>query len=424
MRAMAVTAALVGAWPVAVCAADTAAAPSPKPRCFGAAARAPGAQCTNPQLVRKVVPSPLDALLESSARCRPEERRAELRVCSFGRHRTEAQWNIALVGDSHAGAWRGALVEVAEKAGWRGRSMTKAGCAFSTAIPLHQPKTRQDVCRRFNTAVVRWLRDHPEVTTVFVGANSAHRQGGERGFRQMWKRLPDSVRHIIVLRDPPRRADDTFSCIVEAMEKRKDAGRACRVKRKAALGRDLQTVAAARWGRTSQRVGVVDLTPHMCNRRFCFPVVGGVLVQRDVDHLTDTFSRSMGRYVLRQVENLLRGWGEQIRLNRCEVLPVGVALTAPRGDGQQPPAALLSSPLAGGAANFMVELVRDGRVVLRGFFVGELPAGETKFPMEVVKGESLRSGEHELRVIGTRKGCKKPATRRRMWNIPVISEPG
>jgi hypothetical protein len=52
---------------------------------------------------------------------------------------------------------------------------------------------------------------------------------------------------------------------------------------------------------------VVDLTPHFCGRRRCFPVVGGVLVHKDTDHLTRRFSRTLGPYLLRATDRILAG---------------------------------------------------------------------------------------------------------------------
>ena len=43
----------------------------------------------------------------------------------------------------------------------------------------------------------------------------------------------------------------------------------------------------------------IDLTNFFCDERDCFPVVGGVLVHKDVDHLTQDFAATLGPYLLR-----------------------------------------------------------------------------------------------------------------------------
>ena len=52
----------------------------------------------------------------------------------------------------------------------------------------------------------------------------------------------------------------------------------------------------------SRGARAVDLTDHFCDRRDCFPVVGGVLVHKDVDHLTQQFAATLGPYLLRAID--------------------------------------------------------------------------------------------------------------------------
>jgi hypothetical protein len=61
---------------------------------------------------------------------------------------------------------------------------------------------------------------------------------------------------------------------------------------------DDPAIAAARRLR-SPRVKTVDLTDYFCDRRRCFPVVGGALVLRDNTHVTGTFSATLGPYLHR-----------------------------------------------------------------------------------------------------------------------------
>jgi hypothetical protein len=52
----------------------------------------------------------------------------------------------------------------------------------------------------------------------------------------------------------------------------------------------------------SPRVRAIDMTDFMCDSRRCFPVVGGVLVHKDVGHLTRAFSTTLGPYLLRAAD--------------------------------------------------------------------------------------------------------------------------
>ena len=47
---------------------------------------------------------------------------------------------------------------------------------------------------------------------------------------------------------------------------------------------------------------LIDLSDFMCTATQCAPVVGGVLVLRDEDHLTRAFSQTLGPYLLRALD--------------------------------------------------------------------------------------------------------------------------
>jgi hypothetical protein len=55
---------------------------------------------------------------------------------------------------------------------------------------------------------------------------------------------------------------------------------------------------------------VIDLTRFTCSSRLCFPVVGGVLVDRDATHMTRAFASTLGPYLLRRLDALMRGWDQ------------------------------------------------------------------------------------------------------------------
>ena len=98
----------------------------------------------------------------------------------------------------------------------------------------------------------------------------------------------------------------TAGCIDRAEARHKLAGPSCAVPRHTALEADPQ-VAAARQER-SRHVQVIDLTGRLCNTRRCFPVIGGVLVYKDVHHFTAVFSKSLGPPLEQALERTMRAW--------------------------------------------------------------------------------------------------------------------
>jgi hypothetical protein len=282
--------------------------------CFGAAARSPIARCVNPRLQRTVFPTPSDALLEPNAPCKPFARSSLLFPCLFGARGGTGHEATMLVGDSHASHWRAAVDVVAAGHNWPAVSITRSGCPFIKAqviIPRDEART----CRRWNRELLAWLRRHEQVTSIFLSHRSeaqyVHRRGvsnfetAVRGHLALWSMLPKSVRNIFVIRDTPVTSPAAAACVQRTFAHRQPSAMLCARARRKALFPD-PAVAAAR--RTHQlRVHVLDMTPFFCDRTHCYPVVGGALVHKDTNHITAIFARTLGRFMLRMVDDILRG---------------------------------------------------------------------------------------------------------------------
>ena len=286
-----------------------------RPPCFGAAARDEEKPCDNPALRTEVVPLPVAAKTEEYAPCERFHRENGLSQCDFGVARGKASRTIALVGDSHAGHWRGPLNAVADKNNWHGVSITRTSCPFSMATKDLAEPTRSQ-CKDWVEKVPQYFREHPEVDTVFVVAITGGTVNVPRGrtmleakvdgVRDAWRALPDTVKHIVVIRDPPRIAGDTVDCVDRAIAAGERADIACAVPRRSALEADPQAVAARQAG--SPRAQVIDLTDLFCSERLCFPVVGGALVFTDLHHFTLVWAETLGPPLTRAVNRLAESW--------------------------------------------------------------------------------------------------------------------
>jgi peptidoglycan/LPS O-acetylase OafA/YrhL len=276
-----------------------------RPVCFGAAARDSLHPCTNRSLRLQVIPTPVAARDRPNAPCTMIASRP-MNVCAFGVSPKQATTTIALIGDSHASHWRAALEPIAQRHHWRGLSITRSGCPFSRTVrKLRNPL--QSSCVQWNHTLPRWLRRHPEITTIFVVQESGSKwvvpagqnmfEAEVTGFSRAWQALPRSVRHVVVIRDTPKDRLTTSACVERAISAHRAAGTACKVPRAAAIDRDAQAVAA---GRTrGHRVIAVDLTPFFCDKRWCYPVIGGALVHKDDHHLTVVFATTLAPYLER-----------------------------------------------------------------------------------------------------------------------------
>jgi hypothetical protein len=283
--------------------------------CFGAAARDPDRPaCRGTAAATKsVTPSPAEALDLPNSPCERQPARDGPPVCAFGAAPDAATRTIALVGDSHAGHWRAALAVVAERNGWRGLSLTHSSCPLQVALrDLKEP--RRAACRRWKQQVFAWFEHHPEIHTVFVagltGGSGVVPEGGrsafataERGYERAWAALLSTVANIVVIRDTPKFRADTNRCVERAVQAKRQPK--CALARGQALDPDPAIAAARRLA--SSRVLTVDLTRYFCDRRECFPVIGGALVLRDNTHVTGIFSATLGPYLERAVDRLALG---------------------------------------------------------------------------------------------------------------------
>jgi hypothetical protein len=272
-------------------------------RCFGAAAVDPAHRCPISSL--SVVPAP-GAAPPTPVPCPQPVFDGPVHACFWGAKPGKARRTVALIGDSHASVWRPAMRRVAAAKHWRVISISRAGCPLTLAHPLLPGRERTIGCMGWNREVLR----HTANSLVFTAAHRSRVRGGPdshaaqlTGYTQALRALVrGGVGRVVVLRDTPRNAAGTFDCIRRAVGLGRPPGRACAVPRRYALRHDPLAQAAARM--RSPRVKVIDLTWVMCSAHSCFPVVGGALVLRDRQHMSERFSTTMGPFLLRAIDGL------------------------------------------------------------------------------------------------------------------------
>jgi hypothetical protein len=278
------------------------------------------APCADPTLSHTVFPAPDDAVLEPNAPCQPRPRTDLVNPCTFGATGSAKSPTIALIGDSHAGHWRAAVDVVARRAGARAVSITRTGCPFSTAQVIIPSSEQAATCRRWNREVLAWLGRHREVTTLFLSqrANAkyvAPRRATSnfdtavRGDAALYRALPATVTSIVVIRDTPLSSYVAEDCVRREFASKQRVGTGCARARSHALSPD-PAVAAAR--RVRGRVHVLDMTPFFCGRTRCYPVIGGALVHKDLNHITAVFARTLGPFMFSKVAQIIRDAGKRV----------------------------------------------------------------------------------------------------------------
>jgi hypothetical protein len=272
------------------------------PRCFGAAGRS----CRDPRLRTAAYPAPEHAYVWPNSPCRPVRQPAG--ACAFGVTGSGRRATVALVGDSHAEHWRAALEVVAQVKRWRGISITRPGCPFSVQIPA-SPALGPADCAAQHAATLAWLRSHPEIHKIFVSGwaeppsgpqgGTGGYGGGASAYGAMLDQLPRSVRHVYVLRDIPATTLASTACVERRLRRHRAIGTACASPRSAVLTPDPGAAAAA----TRPRARVIDLTRRFCDATRCYPVVGGVYIHKDDNHMNAVFAATLGPFILRALRD-------------------------------------------------------------------------------------------------------------------------
>lgn len=282
------------------------------PPCFGAAARDAAVPCDSSPLRFRATPVPDDAELQPGSPCAiVKTTGAPTRVCQFGLSKQTARATVALLGDSHAPAWRGAVDGLARAERWRGLTVRRSSCPFTLAARFADEPGSSE-CFAWVKATTAFFVRHREIHTVFVvvasgypwkpGEGTDPHTAAVAGFRQAFDALPPSVRHIVVIRDNPLARDDTLACVDGALARHRRPDLRCAIPRSDALVPD--AAADAVDGLAGDRGRLIDLTSAFCDPTRCFTVVGGVLVYRDRSHLTQTFSASLGPLLTRAYQAL------------------------------------------------------------------------------------------------------------------------
>ena len=276
------------------------------PACYGAAARDPERPCRNPDLRLAVTPAPADPV---SAPRQPCETTWE--VCAVGPLDGTASAQVALIGDSHAAMIRPAFRIIGEQRGIQVSNIWRPGCPFST-LPPDLGRRRSQDCVTWSRRIVDWLKGRPKISTVVLAAHQLARVAPQpglspfdakvSGYEAAIRSLPASVKRVIVVRDPPNNPREISSCVRREYERGQSAATRCRSRRADVLQPDAQVEAARRV--RSRAVDVIDLTPFMCGPAQCVPVVGGVLVHKDGDHLTAEFATTLAPYLDRAIRRM------------------------------------------------------------------------------------------------------------------------
>lgn len=221
---------------------------------------------------------------------------SEVGVCEAGD--PDGPVTVALLGDSHASMWVSALDEIGRERGWRVITLAKSSCPPTDGLTFARGKEPRgyEQCLAYQEQVLdRLVGEQPDVVMLSSASYDAPEQEVADALARRVDQLADRGILPVLVRDVPRPPFDLPECLLDNPDRASE----CAFDRRVALSRSGS--GHERLSEMRPWLPVVDLTPAICPQETCAPVVGGVVVWRDSNHLSATYIRSLRGPVEQQV---------------------------------------------------------------------------------------------------------------------------
>lgn len=237
-------------------------------------------------------------------RCHAPSRQSSVLECVLGDTSRKPGKVIALVGDSATGAFMVPLDVIGKARHWKIVTMLHSLCTWTATATLLAATPKPNLaCRNWGAAAEDRLvslkpdvvisTDRPRVRTPAapaIGPASATDVG--RGLATYWRRLLDHEIPVVAIRETPEPGRNMPNCLATR------SIASCSTVRASALPSITPVTVAER--AVGGRAFTVDLNDLICST-VCAPVVGNVVVYRDVHHLTQTFGLTLAPYLERRL---------------------------------------------------------------------------------------------------------------------------
>ena len=224
--------------------------------------------------------------------------------CYFGD--TSSTTTFALIGDSHAAQWTGALDQVARQRGVRLLVLAKSACSAMTLARANGKYGTYPECQEWNESVrARLTTEAPQITFVASYSNYALSREVDRGkhrteaWTELFALLSEFTRPVL-LTDTPYPNIDVPECLSVNLTAVGECVQSRPQMQRSNDGRQDERLAA-----TAAGVGVIDTYELVCPTQRCPVIVGNVLVYRDKSHLSGAFSRWIAPELANRLELLL-----------------------------------------------------------------------------------------------------------------------
>lgn len=214
---------------------------------------------------------------------------------------------VAVVGDSVAGEWLPALLRIAARRHWKIISELHSRCPFSATMTVNSGETTPyRACYEWGVAVQKQLLTSIEPDVVITSDRPVLGIPGHpapsrstlsaigRGMARYWRALIAHGITVVPIRESPEMGFDVPACLRQSH----GALGPCSAPARTAVTPHPPTVVAAS---LVKRVRIINMNPLICAAPTCRPVVGNVLIYRDLHHVTREYMQTLRPYLARKL---------------------------------------------------------------------------------------------------------------------------
>ncbi|WP_445501917.1 acyltransferase family protein [Microvirga sp. G4-2] len=228
--------------------------------------------------------------------CYHNLKETSLKSCDYGD--PASNYKVVLIGDSHAAQWFPAFQEIVKRRPIFFRGVAKTSCAFSlNAIYIDALKDKYSSCVEWSKNIIDWLKtEKPDI--VLVAQYPRYQASKERtaeddqqvaeGMASAWRAVKSIGIDLRVIRPTPWFGKRPEKCLVTSSSWKED----CVAVQSEALVHDAIVIASE-----MEKVELLDFTQNFCDGRVCPVALGGVLVYRDIHHMTSTFAKTLSPFL-------------------------------------------------------------------------------------------------------------------------------
>lgn len=227
--------------------------------------------------------------------------------CSLGASPEDADYTLAVLGDSHARAWLPMMDDIGKENNWNIQGYTKSGC---TPVPLSSAepdadqasKDESDACEDFILDSSEEFQSDDSIDAVVTAASPTDRdfydasgsssdEIAAEALNAMWQEWDDAGKSVIVIGEVPHFEEMNGPTCVESHPG--EVAEACSLPADEVIG-GRGTILTTVADNVSSSTSFYNPVPGICDDERCYSMVGGLITRFDHHHLSSDFSRSFG----------------------------------------------------------------------------------------------------------------------------------